>query len=540
MRYTVQRPISPSSSPTDSVFCKTCLNNQRLYTASLSQYLPDDPDAPDYEVRDKQYYDFRKRLEKRYPQICSDCEPRVRRRIEQSAYTAKTDVLRRMIDRSQQQKVITRRSWLDVVDTVGRWMWRASYVLELLSHVAGLSVLSFQYCNEDRWNSVSCRLLEICWPLLGWMPEAKSLLQWSFTVSLLSCWWNPRFVHTIRGFTKHLVGILNWYLYQLMVLFVRCVAPKIFEVVERRAADPRMLAGALIGAIIMSVLVLNISRNAIRTDTTPLFRTQASPQRIPVQERRASVDEGKKTMSDLLDEIMQTPNTSQRPQPSPQNSPSALRGWGGNFSKTSQTPSARQAAGLELRTQSTSPTLSSAPFGAPEHPSSVSSQQAADVDAMDWSPSNSQHRAFSSFRTSPGFNQAPTEPNRKGAFWFHVPPAPTSLGQRTRNPPQVRLPPQIPSPTNNVSFGGFGNPHGTRMSTSQQQSDLVDEEKPKPVLFRDPHFFPPQPKDDPRDPLTSMFAESFTLSQEEQDERDRKDKEKENGFFGRLMGNKKA
>jgi hypothetical protein len=78
------------------------------------------------------------------------------------------------------------------------------------------------------------------------------------------------------------------------------------------------------------------------------------------------------------------------------------------------------------------------------------------------------------------------------------------------------------------------------MSSSQQQSDLVDEEKPKPVLFRDPHFFPPQPKDDPRDPLTSMFAESFTLSLEEQDERDRKDKEKENGFFGRLMGNKKA
>lgn len=527
------RPVSPSSSPTDSVFCKTCLNNQRLYTASLSQYLPDDPDAPDYEVRDKQYYDFRKRLEKRYPQICSDCEPKVRRRIEQSAYTAKTDVLRRMIDRSQQHKVITRRSWLDVMDTIGRWMWRAGYALELLSHVAGLAVLSFQYCNEDRWNSISCRLLEICWPLLGWIPEAKSLLRWSFTVSLLSCWWNPRFVQTIRGFTKHLVGILNWYLYQVMVLFVRFLAPKVFELVERRAADPRMLAGALIGAIIMSLLVWNISKNAIRTDTTPLFRSEASPQRIPMLERKASVDEGKKTMSDLLDEIMQTPNTSQRPQLLLDDSPSALRGWGGNFSRASQTPLTRQAAALELRTQPTSPTLSSTPFGAPEQPQSVSPQQ-ADDDAMDWSPSTSQHRAFSSFRTSPGFNQAPTEPNRKGAFWYHVPPAPTSLGQRTRNPPQVRLPPQIPSPTNKVSFGGFGFSNGTHM-TSSHRSGSVDEEKPKPVLFRDPNFFPPQPKDDPRDPLTSMFAESFTLSQEEQDEKERKER-KENGFLGRFLG----
>jgi hypothetical protein len=75
-----------------------------------------------------------------------------------------------------------------------------------------------------------------------------------------------------------------------------------------------------------------------------------------------------------------------------------------------------------------------------------------------------------------------------------------------------------------------------------QQPGVAEEEKPKPVLFKDPHFFPPQPQDDPRDPLTSMFAESFTLSQEEQDEKKRKDKEKEkeNGFFGRLMGNRKA
>lgn len=255
MRYAVQQPVLPTSNPSGSVFCQTCLTNQRLFTASLSQYLPDDPDAPDYEAREKDYYEFRRRLEQRYPQICAECEPKVQKRIEQSAYTAKTDVLRRMIDRSQKVKVITRRSWLDVGDAIGRWLWRAGYVLELSSHIAGLSILGFGYCNGDRWNLIPCRMLELCWPLLSRIPEAKWLLHWSLMATLFSSWWNPRFVQTIHGFTKHLVGIRNWYTYQVMVVFVRYMAPRLFQMVDSRSSDPQMLAGGLLGAMLLSVLV---------------------------------------------------------------------------------------------------------------------------------------------------------------------------------------------------------------------------------------------------------------------------------------------
>lgn len=224
MTYAVSRTVSPPR-PSGSIFCETCLNNQRLFTASIAQYLPDDPDALDYAERERQYYDFRKRLEKIYPQICAECEPKVRQRIEQSAYTAKTDVLRRMIDQSKTNKIITKRSGLDVFHLAGRWLWIAGFALEISSHVLGLSYSGLAYCASQESALWGCSLLRtFTLPLLRTLPEPERLLIWSFYAGLFSCWWNPRFVQTVRGFTKHLVGVLNWYIYQMMIVGLRLLS----------------------------------------------------------------------------------------------------------------------------------------------------------------------------------------------------------------------------------------------------------------------------------------------------------------------------
>ncbi|KAG8675787.1 hypothetical protein FPOAC1_001780 [Fusarium poae] len=65
--YANPRPSSPSL-PQDSIFCTTCLKNQRLFTSSLAQYLPDDPNHPEYAELERNYYRYRKGLEERYPQ----------------------------------------------------------------------------------------------------------------------------------------------------------------------------------------------------------------------------------------------------------------------------------------------------------------------------------------------------------------------------------------------------------------------------------------------------------------------------------------
>lgn len=257
MTYAVSRTVSPPK-PSGSIFCETCLNNQRLFTASIAQYLPDDPDAPDYAERERQYYDFRKRLEKIYPQICAECEPKVRRRIEQSAYTAKTDVLRRMIDQSKTNKIITKRSWLDVFHLVGRWLWIAGFALEIMSHLLGLSLLALEYCASQALPPSGCSLLQtLALPLLRTVPEQGRLLRWSFYAGLFSCWWNPRFVQTVRGFTRHLAGLSNWYVYQMMVLGIRLFSMRFSGDIESRTMVPATEAGAHMLLITFALIVRN-------------------------------------------------------------------------------------------------------------------------------------------------------------------------------------------------------------------------------------------------------------------------------------------
>jgi hypothetical protein len=241
-------------------------------------------------------------------------------------------------------------------------------------------------------------------------------------------------------------------------------------------------------------------------------------------------------MADLLDEIMHTPTSAQpsRQHPNTAHHPEmdaqvGIRGWGGDFSN-SHTSKATPDADQALRSPQLSPNPH--PWTIAPIPNKIPVIPQQDDDAMDWSPTQSRHRAFSSFRTSPGFSQAPTQ-EKKGTFWYHVPPAPTSIAQQQIPNPMNR--PRLVSKTPNtgpeISFRGAG---------ERTQSEAAPAEKPSQVLFADPHFFPPA-QDDPRDPLTDMFAESFTLSQHEEESQKEEEsrKNEERSWVGRMMGRKK-
>jgi Ima1-like protein len=225
MTYATSPRSSPPSKRASTIFCDTCLNNQRLFTASIAQYLPDDPDAPDYAAREKDYYKFRKRMEKIYPQICADCEPKVRQKLEQAEYNAKADVLRHMIDQTKANRTITRRSWLDVFHQVGRWLWMAGFAAQIVSHILAVSALGLEYCATQEDRPWACSLTEaVTPPIIGHLLDHGRFLGWSFYAGMISCWWNPRFVKTVRGLTKNLVGLPNWYVYQAMAVGIRLIA----------------------------------------------------------------------------------------------------------------------------------------------------------------------------------------------------------------------------------------------------------------------------------------------------------------------------
>jgi hypothetical protein len=43
----------------------------------------------------------------------------------------------------------------------------------------------------------------------------------SIVAAVFSAWWNPYFVQVNRGFTRHLLGLTQWYSFQGLIVFFR-------------------------------------------------------------------------------------------------------------------------------------------------------------------------------------------------------------------------------------------------------------------------------------------------------------------------------
>jgi hypothetical protein len=129
-------------------------------------------------------------------------------------------------------------------------------------------------------------------------------------------------------------------------------------------------------------------------------------------------------------------------------------------------------------------------------------------DEMDWSPSSSQHRAFSTHNPykiknpNPRFNDAPIEA-KPGPFWYKVPPAPITPAQKLRNPPMKPIIRESPKEKKEPFFQS--SKKGPVDIGTASQSTASD------IIFKNPQFYAPTPKNDPRDGLSNMRG-SFSIS----------------------------
>ncbi|KXX82278.1 Integral inner nuclear membrane protein ima1 [Madurella mycetomatis] len=543
--YAVPRATSPPSSPSNGlVFCEKCLHNQHLLRASLAQYLPD-PEDPDYAERERSFHRFRANQERLYPQICADCEPKVRQRLEQAAYTAKTDALRHMIDRSASaRKSVGRRGWLDLVGLVGQGMWISGFVVQLAWHAAVLYTLLSRYLmwTEADSGSFAFKMQRTCGPLVSRFLSQEWLLQWSTVCGILGIWWNPRFAQTSRGFSKPVRGVFKWYIYQLMTITTRiCLWQGVFN---RTTAGPPLLKEQLAShffAAFISFLIFTIAPRSVRIDTAPLFRPSTQPLRLhnPPAQATSSRDrddrpDDTKAMFELLDEVLRSPTSPEPPSPPldasptlPRKSPSLPMGHAHTLAAQTFTHSLQQIDSLHL-----------------SHQQQTHRAHTAGADEMDWSPTpatslpattttspigfgaglgaKSKYRAFNTIgqRSSQPFGSAPVEPH-KGAFWYKVPPAPTTPAQRLFNP--LNRPGTLrSSPTaaaagqkQEIKFRGSEGTTLVREGYGGEDGDRAGQGAR--VNFAEPSFFAEQVvrrgrgSDDPRDGLTGLFGQGFTL-----------------------------
>ncbi|KAF7551982.1 hypothetical protein G7Z17_g4628 [Cylindrodendrum hubeiense] len=488
--YHAPRPSHPEA-PEDSIFCATCLKNQRLFTSSLAQYLPDDPSHPDYAELERNYYRFRKGLEERYPQVCDECAERVDDRIVKAGYTAKTDHLRRMVERSRGRKNDAGRTTaLDWANNMGRGLWWGGLVFQMLWHLRAVSnVLERRdegmYDPDDMsWPTLATICLT--W-VVAFLPPADTLINGAFMASILSAWWNPKFVQVSRGFTRHLLGFTQWYSFQGLIIFFRFLFRRVLEMDGGKAQS----RGAQLSAHLVMALIHVLARRSIRVDTTPLFGTHSttvSPKQMKTKTKPPKREEPR-TFSDLLNDALDSPTATPQqdtfsrplinslPAPYPPNNP--------------------------IRTPE-SPLSQLSTMGISQTPSRT--QEVQYSDEMDWTPTQVQSSPYRAFRDMPSgptraFGAAPVNPEGS-PFWYKVPAAPTTPAQRLRNPvaPILR---SKPVEENSVFFQGHD-----KANTQVKKEDAAN------VAFKPPRFFAPATENDETNSLADLLNQSFSLGQE--------------------------
>ncbi|KFY93348.1 hypothetical protein V500_03755 [Pseudogymnoascus sp. VKM F-4518 (FW-2643)] len=549
-------PTWSTASAANSVFCQTCIKNQHLYRSSLAQYLPEDPDHPDYDRLSQNIQRFEQQLEERYPQVCENCVDKVQDRMKRAVYSAKVDAHGRQLERTRRNGGPGRRAkrtWLETIQHGGKIAWTSGIYLQLACEVLAL-LEGFQPAVVDSFEGDSILddgmgpsrpfLYRLVSPVLSAGSHLSDVVAHrlpdlaaaSLLLSLSSLWWNPEFRYTIKNGLHKVHGLESWYAHQAVLLFARGLLWYINgKSILGDAKSPINMAAHTFMLAFTAWISMTTTKK-VTARSKPLF--SSTPDRealIAKRKTTASPTHAPNSLYEALNGILQepagssspassqgTPRTSNFEQPIP--SPGSLS----NISyRNRQTPSKSNSA-LSI-TGSPSP-FSQTDRGAMGKYASNTGQStsmevanAPDPDEMEWMPSQSVHRAFNSGlsaqRDGQHFNQAPSGPE-SSPFWFKVPPAPITPARKLRNPPNQPL---LSAPSAEVKQNFF-NKMTSNMLPSQG-SQAPRESSRRDVAFAQPKFFPPDALEDTTG-LADAFGAAFSFDEREAAENERAAREK--------------
>ena len=197
------------------------MRNQHLLAQNLADYLPPVSD-PRYDEYERNYPKYRKGLEERYPQVCEKCEPKVRERLKITGYAAKTDHLRRMMERTKNTRLAPRMKigwvWTDLFTYGGAVGWVIALVGQIYWNVMGLLALPEDGLRDNQANLTIPQCLvqafnahkvePIC------LQTAHTLASFTLVVAFLSLWWNPAM---LSGPMRRAGGLGEYYKLQFII-----------------------------------------------------------------------------------------------------------------------------------------------------------------------------------------------------------------------------------------------------------------------------------------------------------------------------------
>ncbi|KAE8453110.1 hypothetical protein EG329_012297 [Mollisiaceae sp. DMI_Dod_QoI] len=528
LKFTTTRSESPPSQIFESnPFCKTCVKNQHLYTTSLQQYhIEVDPTHPDYRESERLYYKYKKTLEKTYPQVCENCEPRVLERMRAASKTAKSDHLRRLMEKTRARTATATNAYtfFDLVLLLGKWLWYIGLGGQLLWNI--MALLAIYGANKPE--TARLPYLEILFEFLRPLIITTTSRTWarrSLICSIFSIWWNPMFKQLNNGFMNHITGFGEWYKLQLLHIVIR----SLFFYTMGSGVFSDLYSPATAGAHLMVPILLSLlafkSKRALKVDMTPLWNSTPEKLSFVGPRSRSSSQESTGGMAGALDEIAATSSNSLR-QPAPLSA--------GDFhARLSRTrPHQEQTSHLYsttptdiLQPRNSLPSFRDMPYGNSKnyiatggmssHPQYQDVQDT--IEEMEWTPSvrQTQARAFNPSRRLQTIPQTSGEPfgsNQPSPFYGRLPEAPISPAHRLRNPPnQARL--RVSSQEVKENFFNSVTGRGVDLDQTGNSSERALKHE---MNLAQQRFFPPTPPSEAGNVLADLLT-SFSLSSPETD-----------------------
>ncbi|KAL4921559.1 Ima1 N-terminal domain-containing protein [Aspergillus aurantiobrunneus] len=296
-------PSKPLFEPFDlgltgsDLFCAECVRNQHLFTSALASYFPSSDD-PNYSAYELEYPKFRRNLEERYPQVCDKCEPRVKARIRQAGYEAKSDHLRRMMDRSKAGKSARRArqwSWRSLLVFAGAICYWASIGGQLAWDITGALPVDEALRDPDDLpasQSIASRFHQTLhmFRLPSHCPvDLAPYAGLSLVAGILSLWWNPKIRLKVEGRGGRFLGLGEYYRVQLIVMVVRCAFWAVLRDPSSSGLDVTLPPALHLFMILFTILSVIISRRVVRYDTRPLVNwSESTPMATPARKTEAS------------------------------------------------------------------------------------------------------------------------------------------------------------------------------------------------------------------------------------------------------------
>ena len=153
--------------------------------------------------------------------VCAKCEVQVRQRILQAGYYAKSDHLRRMMERSRARAIANRWGWRSLVVRAGGSGYCASIAAQILWH--GIGALSKDHTSIGGASYAGClgqcfnqqQLSSECTEVFGPVTGVAII------VGLFCIWWNPRWHYKLDGREGRLTGLQKYYNIQVILLLLR-------------------------------------------------------------------------------------------------------------------------------------------------------------------------------------------------------------------------------------------------------------------------------------------------------------------------------